>query len=66
MNFRFSGKIFIRYFTSLLRFVPDKATMEGKTDGLLFVRPRVPCSKLDLHDPNNFNWYSENCPGKYY
>ena len=49
-----------------LRFVPDKATMEGKTDGLLFVRPRVPCSKLDLHDPNNFNWYSENCPGKYY
>ena len=49
-----------------LRFVPDVATMEGKTDGLLFVRPRVPCSKLDLHDPNDFNWYSENCPAKYY
>jgi hypothetical protein len=49
-----------------LRFVPDVATMEGKTDGLLFVRPRVPCSKLDLHNADDFNWHSANCPGNYY
>ena len=45
-----------------LRLVSDVATMEWKKDGLLFDRSRVPCSKLDLHDPNNSHFYSENCP----
>ena len=41
------------------------ASMEGKTDGLLFVWPRVLGSKVDLHKTVNFNWYSKSCPGKY-
>ena len=47
-----------------LKFVPDMATMEGKTDGKLFVRPKVPSRKLDLNMPDNYDWYCENIPGK--
>lgn len=49
-----------------MRFFPNMASMEGKTDGLLFVWPRVLGSKVDLHKTVDFNWYSKICLGKYF
>lgn len=48
-----------------LSFVPDMATMEGKIDGKLFVRPRVASTKLNFRKADEFNWYCENVPGSF-